>query len=257
MEIAIVGRHRALVDRARASVEALGHQPTVFSTPQALRSAAECRRIGMVVFVMGAEQASPSACVDAVRAADRDAPVLVAVSPSNVALMGPAFESPLSEFIVRPYTSKELRARVHAVLRRTYRTCPENQAVFGPYRFLPLESTVELHGVPIKLNPKMFALATFFFNRPGQLFSRDHLRAAVWPTAGDGQSRTVDTHLSVLRNRLQLEPANGYVLRNVYRRGYLLDAVHARPVEVADPPRFVPSRRDGVGAHHVADVMCP
>ena len=258
MDIAIVGRHRALVERARASVEALGHQALVFPSSQELQSVAARGRVGMVVFVMGAEQESPIACVEAARIAGPEAPVLVAVSQSNVALMGSAFESPLSEFIVRPYTSKELRARMHAVLRRAYRACPATETVFGPYRFLPSELSVELRGEPIKLNPKVFALAMFFFKRPGLVFSRDHLRAAVWPTAGDAQSRTVDTHMSILRSRLRLEPANGYVLRSVYRLGYLLDATPSRVLEVAEAPRFAPSSGSALSLQRlVADAMCP
>jgi len=225
-EIAIVGSQPLAVNRVRRCVEARGHTATLFSTAGALRFTARRSLLGMIVFAVDAEEESPAACIRAARiAVGPNIPILVATDQAGIESEEAWFESPLNEFIVKPYTPKELSARIHASLLRAGFYSQKAEQVFGPYRFLSQELAVELRGSPIKLTPKLFNLALFFFRHSGLLITRADLQAAIWPRGGDGLSRTIDTHISIVRRRLKMNAANGYVLRAVYGSGYRLEDV--------------------------------
>ncbi len=69
----------------------------------------------------------------------------------------------------------------------------------------------------------LFALALLLFQNTGRLMSRDHLRETVWGQNAEVLSRTLDTHVSRLRQVLQLRPGNAYSIAAVYGLGYRLD----------------------------------
>ena len=76
------------------------------------------------------------------------------------------------------------------------------------------------------------------FRNPGRLLSRAHLREVVWGDIDDGPSRSLDTHISRLRSKLELTEVNGYTITATYGMGYRLDPIgadikapHSSPVE--------------------------
>jgi DNA-binding response OmpR family regulator len=125
----------------------------------------------------------------------------------------------------KPVRLGELTARVEALLRRTYRHAGSDDLAIGRHRFDSLTSTASLDGRPVALKQKEFGLALFLFQNIGRLLSRQHLLEAVWGVGVEISSRTLDTHLCRLRNKLELMPENGYRLSSVYGVGYRLEAV--------------------------------
>ena len=104
---------------------------------------------------------------------------------------------------------------------------------FGAYRFDAEQRTLQLHGEAIGLKHREYELALFLFRNAGRLLSRTHLREAVWGDATDTPSRSLDTHMSRLRSKLELTEANGYTITAVYGVGYRLDAVPRQPLQGA------------------------
>lgn len=104
--------------------------------------------------------------------------------------------------------------------------------VFGPYRFDPEKRSLWLRDQPVELKNREYELALFMFRNAGRLLSRAHLREVVWGETSEAPSRSLDTHMSRLRTKLELTPANGYVVGAIYGMGYRLDAVDAN----ATPP---------------------
>ena len=121
----------------------------------------------------------------------------------------------------------ELVARTTALLRRAFPQSMGARLDFGAYRFDAEQRTLQLHGEAIGLKHREYELALFLFRNAGRLLSRTHLREAVWGDATDTPSRSLDTHMSRLRSKLELTEANGYTITAVYGVGYRLDAVNA------------------------------
>jgi DNA-binding response OmpR family regulator len=88
-----------------------------------------------------------------------------------------------------------------------------------------------LSGKPIELTQKEFDLALLFFRHLGRPLSRAFIHESVWSREVELISRTMDTHVSRVRNKLQLRPENGYRLAPVYSYGYRLEQVGAAAAE--------------------------
>jgi DNA-binding response OmpR family regulator len=116
-----------------------------------------------------------------------------------------------------------LLARVNALLRRAWPDSAAESLAFPPYRFDAAEARASVNGEDVVLTQKEFAIALFLFRHTGRLVSRGHLFEAVWGRDAELSSRTVDTHVSRVRNKLRLRPENGYRLVPVYSFGYRLE----------------------------------
>lgn len=95
---------------------------------------------------------------------------------------------------------------------------------FGDYEFDPGAKQVLVRGEPVSLTSKEFELARLLFRHATQPLARSYLLRAIWQTR-EVSSRTLDTHISLLRVKLGLYPENGYRLISVYAYGYCLDRV--------------------------------
>ena len=69
------------------------------------------------------------------------------------------------------------------------------------------------------------AVAAYLFRHAGNLVTREHLLESIWGTRGDLNTRTVDTHISRIRAKLRISPANGWQLSSIYQRGYRLSRI--------------------------------
>ena len=128
------------------------------------------------------------------------------------------------DYITKPCRPGELLARISAQLRR-HRPPASPNADFnlGQFSVDMVTRQISLHGRPVALTPKEFDLAALFLRHPWRLFSRDDLSALVWNREIPGASRTLDTHLSNIRKKLQFGPATGTLLCASYALGYRLE----------------------------------
>ena len=132
------------------------------------------------------------------------------------------------DYLIKPVTSGVLLARVSALLRRAYAINPvATKEVFCDFEFDLSSKQVLKGGVPIPLTQREFALALLLFQNLGRPLSRAHIAELVWKQAPDVSSRTMDTHVSLLRTKLGLRPEGGYRLAPVYGYGYRLEQLAA------------------------------
>ncbi len=132
------------------------------------------------------------------------------------------------DYMTKPFSMRELLARVRAMLRRTemlqreaasaHQTVPpiavgDLEIDFGRHR-------VSLSGVPIALSPKEFELLSFLATNRGQVFSRDVLLDRVWGYEYVGDTRTVDVHVRWLRQKIETDPSKPTYLLTVRGVGY-------------------------------------
>jgi two-component system alkaline phosphatase synthesis response regulator PhoP len=126
------------------------------------------------------------------------------------------------DYLVKPFSPKELVARVRAVLRRAQRPVSTRTLRAGRLVLDPARHTVEAAGAPIVLTPKEFDLLRAFMEAAGRVLSREHLLDHVWgyTRASEIESRTVDVHVRRLRTKLGPE---GRRIGTVKGVGYRFD----------------------------------
>ena len=128
------------------------------------------------------------------------------------------------DYMIKPLRRGELVARVQALLRRAYPAQNgAEQLTFGPYVFETRPGRLLMDGAVIEVTHKEFYLALLFFRNIGRPLSRAYIHEAVWIRETALPSRTMDTHVSRVRNKLQLRPENGFRLVPVYSYGYRLE----------------------------------
>jgi len=140
-----------------------------------------------------------------------------------------ALTSGADDYMVKPLGKMELLARVDALGRRA-RPAPradEGVLEFGRLGIDLRTRQVKLDGEDVAMTQKDFELAAFLLRNLGRLLSRGYILEAVWGQSAEINTRTVDTHISRIRGKLQLTPENGWRLSAVYQHGYRLERLAA------------------------------
>ena len=125
------------------------------------------------------------------------------------------------DYIAKPFSPRELLARIKAVLRRSTPPAAPSQAVtVGDLRINPTSYTTTLNGQRLELTPKEFELLLLFATHPAQAFSREKLLEDVWGYDYYGDTRTVDVHIRHLRFKLSASPSLSDAIETVRGIGY-------------------------------------
>ena len=154
-------------------------------------------------------------------------PILMVTARSDAEDIVEGLNAGADDFLVKPIAGPALLARVHAVLRRAYPAeLGSRVETFGQIAFDPLNLTVDLGGRDhVQLTAKEFTLALLFFRNLHRALGRAYLLETVWGRNPDLATRTLDAHVSRIRNKLGLRPENGFKLAPVYSYGYRLERV--------------------------------
>lgn len=133
-----------------------------------------------------------------------------------------------NDYLVRPLRRRDLLTRIAVLVRQSYPTqTTGEQLTFGEYLFETARDRLTIAGKPVDVTKKEFDLALLFFRNLGRPLSRATIIESVWSGNSIELSRTVDTHVSRVRNKLKLTPERGYRLSPVYGFGYQLDELKA------------------------------
>ena len=141
------------------------------------------------------------------------------------------------DYVTKPFSPRELAARVRAVLRRAARDGADDESATlscGPVELDQRARRVTVGGSELRLTPTEFRLLTLLMRQPGRTFTRDEIIDRVLGDDFDGFDRTVDAHVSSLRRKLAAAPGgNAKLIQTVYGSGYRLNHT---------PSPFPPSR---------------
>jgi DNA-binding response OmpR family regulator len=127
------------------------------------------------------------------------------------------------DYVTKPFSPREVVARVRAVLRRTGGEAPDGRddpLVFGDLTIDPASHTVSVRDEPVRLTPKEFDLLHLMASSPGVVFSRIQLLEEVWDFAWDGDPSTVTVHIRRLREKIESDPSAPEHLVTVWGVGY-------------------------------------
>ena len=133
------------------------------------------------------------------------------------------FETGADDYVTKPFSPRELVARVGAVLRRVRPALAAEQLGYDDVEMDVAAHRVRRDGRPIALGPTEFRLLKHFLENPGRVFSRERLLDSVWSHDPDIDLRTVDVHVRRLRKALN-DGGQKDIIRTVRSAGYSLDA---------------------------------
>lgn len=152
-------------------------------------------------------------------------PILMLTARSTTADRIEGLEMGADDYLTKPFSMRELMARVRAVMRRTH---PQGVAGPGRLRFGALEvdlmgREVSTAGEPVTLTRTEFDLLSALVRNPGQVHSRASLIRKALGSDFEGRDRTIDAHIMNLRRKIEPDPANPSLIKTVYGVGYRFD----------------------------------
>jgi DNA-binding response OmpR family regulator len=151
---------------------------------------------------------------------DSDVPILMVTArgAESDKLLG--LEIGADDYIVKPFSTAELVARVRALLRRSTGALTERVLETGGLRIDPARRLVTRDGQPLPLTTLEFDLLYFLAARPGRVFSREALMEQVWGTDRVVDDRSIDSLVSRVRRKLEPDPSSPRYLQTVWGAGY-------------------------------------
>jgi DNA-binding response OmpR family regulator len=151
-----------------------------------------------------------------------DVPIIVITARGADEVVVKTLDSGADDYLVKPFSVAQLEARVRALLRRGSTTTSEEAIQVGRLRIHPAAREATLAGEELDLSPKEFDLLRVLAERTGEVVSKRALMAEVWREPYGGAERTVDVHLSWLRNKLGETAQDPRYLRTVHGVGVKL-----------------------------------
>lgn len=130
------------------------------------------------------------------------------------------------DYIVKPFSPREVVSRIKAVLRRTgggAESAPEEKLTtltYGNLEIQPERYSVKLNGQSVSCTPREVELLYLLASHPGRVFEREQILSRIWGYDFFGGTRTVDTHIKRLRQKLQSDDNDEWEIVTVYGVGY-------------------------------------
>lgn len=224
MRIAIFDNDRAQAELVRQVLTSNGHTCDLNSGNMNLLDPLRQQDVDLLIVDWESKTSSVLNMIGAIHDSRPSLPILLLIGRADEDGLVGALAAGVTDYQVKPLRRGELAMRVQTLLKRIY---PEQLADatirFDNYAFEPATCRLTVDGTAVELTQKEFALALLFFRNLGRPLSRAYIQENVWSGDADIPSRTIDTHVSRVRNKLRLRAENGYRLAPVYSFGYRLE----------------------------------
>jgi DNA-binding response OmpR family regulator len=155
-----------------------------------------------------------------IKAWSHDTPVIVLSAVTEVADKVLLLETGADDYMTKPFSPRELLARVQAAIRRNRKKEEPVPLGFGDVSVDFLKMEIYKAGALVSLTAHEFKLLRFFLDNPGRVVSREELLSDVWGLNFHLTTRTVDNQVLKLRQKLETDPANPVHFRTVHGAGY-------------------------------------
>jgi two-component system phosphate regulon response regulator PhoB len=160
------------------------------------------------------------------RAASANVPIIMLTARGEESDRIRGLETGADDYVTKPFSPRELVARVTAVLRRVRPALAGERLAYADLEMDVSAHRVRRGGAAVALGPTEFRLLRHLLEHPGRVFSRDRLLEAVWAHDSEIDARTVDVHVRRLRKALNAD-GRADLIRTVRSAGYSLDAPDA------------------------------
>jgi DNA-binding response OmpR family regulator len=198
---------------------------TVSDGESGIKAASEERPDALILDVMLPKTDGFSVCRH-IRERNPSLPILILTAKDDVVDKVLGLEMGADDYITKPFSLRELEARLKSVLRRMKAKAKENEEgeqapiVRGALKVVPGRREVTLNGKFVDLTPKEFELLQLFASHPGRVYSRKYLLENIWDYTYSGYDRTIDSHINRLRAKVEEDPENPKMILTVWGVGY-------------------------------------
>lgn len=224
MNIGILEDDRDMAAWLRAALEQEGHRCLIF--PAANKLQKQDRRLRLDLLIVDWElpdSDGPSVLRWFREGYGWSIPVLFLTVRARATDVAAVLNQGADDYVTKPVDPRELLARVNALWRRYGAVDNENDRIeVEEFLIDYYHKRLLRHGQEIKLTSKEFEVVAILLANLGRTIARQEILRRVWGYEGSLSTRTVDTHISRLRKKLELIPEKGWRLASVYRNGYRL-----------------------------------
>jgi DNA-binding response OmpR family regulator len=218
--VMVVDDEPKIVQLARDYLEHAGFAVVVAHDGRAALATARAERPDLVVLDLGLPELDGLDVARALRG-ESNVPIVMLTGRSEESDKLVGLELGADDYVTKPFSPKELVARVRAVLRRSERPPSDSEIVRAGDVVLDVpRMRTTLGGRSIDLTPTEFQLLATMAREPGRVFTRGQLLDAVHGVAFESYERAIDAHVKNIRHKLEPEPASPRYLLTVYGVGY-------------------------------------
>jgi DNA-binding response OmpR family regulator len=223
MKILLVDDEAPILDALSYSLMKSGYRVVVAMNAEAAMRSFREQSPDLIVLDVMLPSASGFQICKSIRAVS-DVPIilLTARAEEQNKIMG--LELGADDYVTKPFSVRELIARITAVLRRGATPSVEGPIRSGEIEIDEAHHEARVEGREVELSPKEFALLAFLAKNPGLVFSRQALLDRVWGADAYVDERTVDVHVRWLRSKIESDPADPKRILTVRGLGYKLSA---------------------------------
>jgi len=221
--ILVVDDEPRIAQLARDYLEHAGFAVLTAGDGQAAVATAHARRPALVVLDLGLPGMDGLDVTRTLRRESFDVPIIMLTARDDELDRILGLELGADDYVTKPFSPRELVARVRAVLRRAERAqAPADLITVGDLVLDMARMRVEVAGRPVDLTATEFQLLAALARQPGRIFTRAQLLDAVHGVAFESYERAIDTHIKNLRRKLEPEPRQPRYILTVYGVGYRL-----------------------------------
>nr|WP_263313033.1 response regulator transcription factor [Mammaliicoccus sp. Marseille-Q6498] len=227
-KVLVVDDEQSIVTLLKYNIEQAGYQVIVaYDGAQALEKVNEEKPDLVVLDVMLPEMDGIEVC-KTIRSDKNQVPILMLTAKDDEFDRVLGLELGADDYMTKPFSPREVVARVKAILRRVGQVEMNNSEedediILGNIRIRPEYFEVYRNDDLLELTPKEFELLLYLIERQGRVITREHMLNSVWNYEFAGDSRIVDVHISHLRDKLEENPKQPQFIKTVRGLGYKLE----------------------------------
>lgn len=214
MKILVVEDDMAIRDLIEINLQIAGHEVLKAEDGQVAKEIAEREEIDLVLLDVMLPKIDGFTLIESIK--KKEVPVIFLTAKNSVIDRVKGLKLGADDYIVKPFESIELLARIEAVARRYNKG--ENILKFKELEIDIERRTVKVAGTEIEITPKEYELILLFIRNKNMALSRDQILEKVWGYEYIGETRTVDIHVNRLREKLNLKEN----IKTVFKVGYRL-----------------------------------
>ncbi len=223
-KILVVDDEPTLVATLKYNLEQAGYQVSTAPDGEAALAVARSQRPDLIVLDLMLPRLDGLEVCRILRR-EMSAPVLMLTAKSDEVDKVVGLELGADDYVTKPFSMRELLARVRALLRRAETAPAEERELLasGDLSVDLRRREASRNGAPLAIKPKEYDLLVFLLRNRGRAFTRDQLLNQIWGYDFAGDTRTVDVHMRWLRQKIEGEPAKPTRLITVRGVGYRFD----------------------------------
>ena len=219
--ILIVEDEPGIADTLHYALRTEGFEPAWVSTGEEALASVRARVPALVILDVGLPDTSGFEVFKRLRALS-DVPVVFLTARSDEIDRVVGLELGADDYVAKPFSPRELVARVRSILRRAAKPPPASPPAAAPIVVDEGRRQIRFYGALLELSRYEFGLLQTLASRPGHVFTRDALLERVWGDATESMDRTVDAHVKTVRAKLKLVAPTLEPIRTHRGSGYCL-----------------------------------